>query len=171
MPRPPLRRLLPTLALLAATACGTLTAPQAASSPPALGPEDAAPVTRVVDGDTIHVRIAGQDRTVRYIGMDTPETVDPRRPVQAFGKEAAERNRQLVAGKIVRLEKDMSETDRFGRLLRYVYVDGRMVNAVLVEEGYARAATFPPDVRHKDLFLRLEREARAANRGLWAGGP
>jgi len=129
------------------------------------------PVTRVVDGDTIHVRIAGQDRTVRYIGMDTPETVDPRRPVQAFGKEASARNRQLVAGKTVRLEKDVSETDRYGRLLRYVYVDGRMVNAVLVEEGYARAATFPPDVKHKDLFLRLEREARSANRGLWAAGP
>lgn len=124
-------------------------------------------VVRVVDGDTIRVSLQGREITVRYIGIDTPESVDPRRPVQPFGKEAAQRNRELVEGKIVVLEKDVSETDRFGRLLRYVYVDGRMVNAVLVEEGYARAVSFPPDVKYQELFLRLEREARDAKRGLW----
>ena len=129
--------------------------------------EPKARVTRVVDGDTIHVSLGGRDYTVRYIGLDTPETVDPRRPVQPFGKEASDRNKQLVEGKIVTLEKDVSETDRFGRLLRYVYVDGRMVNATLVEEGYARAATFPPDVKYQELFRRLEQEAREVKRGLW----
>ena len=103
--------------------------------------------------------------------MDTPETVDPRRPVQRFGKEASDRNKQLVEGKTVRLEKDVSNTDKYNRLLRYVWVDGKMVNAVLVEEGFARAASFPPDVKHQDLFQRLERQAREAKRGLWGDGP
>lgn len=126
------------------------------------------PVVRVVDGDTIDVRLSGREVRVRYIGVDAPESVDPRRAVERFGREAAERNRQLVEGKTVRLEKDVSETDRFGRLLRYVWVDDRMVNAVLVEEGYARAVTYPPDVKYQDLLRRLEREARAAKRGLWS---
>lgn len=129
--------------------------------------EERVPVVRVVDGDTIHVRLGGREQTVRYIGVNTPETVDPRRAVERFGKEASERNRQLVEGKTVTLEKDVSHTDRFGRLLRYVYVDGRMVNAALVEEGYAHASAFPPDVKYRDLFTRLEREARSAKRGLW----
>jgi micrococcal nuclease len=155
------------VAAAALPACGLAAEP--AGAPP--NPEDAVPVTRVVDGDTIHVALGGRDVTVRYIGMDTPETVDPRRPVQRFGKEASERNRQLVQGKTVRLERDVSETDRFGRLLRYVWVDGQMVNATLVEEGFARSASYPPDVKHQELFRRLEREARAAKRGLWGDGP
>ncbi|MSQ28491.1 MAG: hypothetical protein EXR51_10200 [Dehalococcoidia bacterium] len=125
------------------------------------------PVVRVVDGDTIHVHLRGREQTVRYIGVDTPESVDPRRPVERLGREASQRNHQLVEGKMVTLEKDVSETDRFGRLLRYVYIDGRMVNATLVEEGFANASAFPPDVKYRDLFARLEREARAAKRGLW----
>jgi len=124
-------------------------------------------VTRVVDGDTIDVSIAGTTYRVRYIGIDTPETVDPRRPVGCYGHEASERNRQLVDGKTVELEKDVSETDDFGRLLRYVWVDGEMANAVLVREGYAVASTYPPDVRYQELFLSLQREARDAGRGLW----
>jgi len=128
---------------------------------------EAAQVTRVVDGDTIEVQIAGATYRVRYIGIDTPETVDPRRPVGCYGREASERNRQLVEGKTVGLEKDVSETDDFGRLLRYVWVDGEMVNATLVREGYATAATYPPDVKHQELFLSLQQEAIEAGRGLW----
>ncbi len=126
-----------------------------------------AQVTRVVDGDTIDVLLDGREQRLRYIGMNTPETVDPRRPVECFGHEASERNRQLVEGKTVGLERDVSETDRYGRLLRYVWVEGAMVNATLVAEGYATAATFPPDVKYADTFAALEAEARAAGRGLW----
>lgn len=143
--------------------------PAAVPTPPGMLP--AARVVRVVDGDTIEVEMAGRRFTVRYIGIDTPETVDPRRAVMCYGKEAARRNAELVEGKTVLLEKDVSETDRYGRLLRYVWVDGKMVNAVLVEEGYARAYTVPPDVRYADLFRRLEREARAQHRGLWGACP
>jgi len=126
-----------------------------------------AKVTRVVDGDTIRVETNGGEFRVRYIGIDTPETVDPRRPVQCFGHEASERNRQLVEGKVVGLEKDVSETDDFDRLLRYVWVEDTLVNAALVEEGYAMAYTYPPDVRNADLFASLQTDARANGRGLW----
>jgi endonuclease YncB( thermonuclease family) len=126
-----------------------------------------ATVTRVVDGDTIRVEIDGQEYRVRYIGIDTPETVDPRRPVGCFGREASERNRQLVDGKIVGLEKDISETDDFDRLLRYVWVGDLMVNAALVEEGYALASTYPPDVKYADQFASRQTRARESQSGLW----
>ena len=132
-------------------------------------PGTPAQVTNVVDGDTIDVRIDGREYRVRYIGVDTPETVHPTRGVEPYGLEASRRNRELVEGRTVYLEKDVSESDRFDRLLRYVWLeDGRMVNAVLVAEGYAHVATFPPDVRHAEEFLELERAARAEGRGLWA---
>ena len=136
---------------------------------PPVQEDEGVPVVRVVDGDTIRVGMKGRDVAVRYIGVNTPESVDRRRPVERLGKEAAQRNRELVEGKRVQLEKDVSETDRFGRLLRYVYrLEGRMVNALLVEEGYARASSYPPDVKYQELFRRLEREAREKKRGLWA---
>jgi len=121
-------------------------------------------VARVVDGDTIEIE-GGEH--VRYIGMNTPETVDPRRPVQCFGKEASNKNKELVEGKDVRLEKDISERDKFGRLLRYVYLDKMFVNLELVKEGYAYATSYPPDIKYQDLFRKAEREAREQKRGLW----
>ncbi|MBX5489612.1 MAG: thermonuclease family protein [Chloroflexi bacterium] len=139
------------------------------AAPPAGAVE--ARVVRVVDGDTIIVAIGGRQQRVRYIGVNAPESVDPRREVQCFGREAAARNAQLVDGQRVWLEKDVSETDPYGRLLRYVYVNGTMVNAELVREGYARAVTFPPDVRYAEELRRLEREAREARRGLWGTCP
>ena len=126
-------------------------------------------VTRVVDGDTVVIDTGDK---VRYIGIDTPETVSPTKPVQCFGKEASAFNTQLVGGKLVRLEKDISERDKYGRLLRFVYLeDGTDVNLVLVQNGYAHAATFPPDVRRASEFLVAEREARTAHRGLWSSCP
>ncbi|MCH8345907.1 MAG: thermonuclease family protein [Chloroflexi bacterium] len=152
---------------------GTATTPdptgatlEPSSSPTPVGLEEAI-VINVVDGDTIDVLIDGRKLRVRYIGIDTPETVDPRRPVECFGREASERNRELVEGMTVGLERDVSETDQFGRLLRYVWANGEMVNAALVEEGYASASAFPPDVRYAELFAALETQARADNRGLW----
>ncbi|MBI4319966.1 MAG: thermonuclease family protein [Chloroflexi bacterium] len=128
-------------------------------------------VVRVIDGDTIEVSIDGKNYTVRYIGIDTPETVDPRRAAEYYGKEASAKNKELVEGRTVRLEKDVSETDRYGRLLRYVYVGEAMINAELLRLGYAQASAYPPDVKYQDRFRELEREARAAGRGLWAVRP
>lgn len=129
--------------------------------------EAKAQVVRVIDGDTIDVNIGGKIYRVRYIGVDTPETVDPSQPVQCFGREASAFNKQLVEGKAVRLEKDISETDKYGRLLRYVYVGDLFVNAELLRQGFAQVVTYPPDVKYVDVYLQLQREAREANRGLW----
>jgi micrococcal nuclease len=128
-------------------------------------------VTAVMDGDTIEiVDPASPDRTVRvrYIGIDTPETVHPSKPVQCFGEEASTYNRTLVDGLPVRLERDISDTDRYGRLLRYVYLeDGTFVNLELVRQGYATVVTYPPDVAHAAEFQAAQQEARNAGRGLW----
>ena len=105
---------------------------------------------------------------VRYIGVDTPETHHPMRGVEPYGMEAAEANRKLVDGKALRLEFDVQERDRYGRLLAHLYLeDGTFVNAWLVENGYAMVMTIPPNIKHQDLFLKLQREAREARRGLW----
>ena len=120
-------------------------------------------VTRVIDGDTI--RVSGGQR-VRYVGIDTPEIGDS---PQYYGPEATRYNKQLLAGSKVTLEKDVSDRDRFDRLLRFVYADGILVNAELVREGYARAKVYLPDTRYAACFLALEREAREAKRGMWAG--
>jgi micrococcal nuclease len=125
-------------------------------------------VFNVVDGDTIDVLIEGQQARVRYIGIDTPETVHPTVGEEPYGSEASDYNKNLVLGQTVFLEKDVSETDQFGRLLRYVWLDEvTMVNALLVAEGYAQVTTFPPDVKHVELFLDLERAAREDALGLW----
>lgn len=125
-------------------------------------------VARVVDGDTIEIE--GGER-VRYIGMNTPETVDPRRPVQCFGKEASNKNKELVEGNNVHLEKDISERDQYGRLLRYVFLGDQFINLEMVKQGYAYADTFPPDVKYQEEFLTAQRAARAAKRGLWSECP
>lgn len=128
-------------------------------------------VSRVIDGDTIEIS-TGQK--VRYIGIDTPETVHPEKTVQCFGTEASQKNKELVEGKLVRLEKDVSETDKYGRLLRYVYLisDGStptiFVNDYLISQGFARASTYPPDVKYQDRFQEAEANARDNNRGLWS---
>lgn len=125
-------------------------------------------VKRVVDGDTLEL---ADGRKVRYIGINTPESVDPRRAPQCFGKEASLKNKELVEGKTVTLEKDVSEKDKYGRLLRYVYVGNIFINDFLVREGYAYAATYPPDLRYQQEFQEAQVQARTQNRGLWAGCP
>lgn len=127
-----------------------------------------AKVVRVVDGDTIEIE--GGVR-VRYIGIDTPETVSPSKPVQCFGKEASEKNKVLVEGQEIDMERDVSDKDSFGRLLRYVYVGTTFVNHYLVEQGYAYTATFPPDVKYKDMFVEAQQEARENKLGLWSSCP
>jgi micrococcal nuclease len=123
-------------------------------------------VASVVDGDTIKLETG---ETVRYIGINTPETVHPSKPVECFGKEASKKNKELVDQKEVRLEKDISDKDKYGRLLRYVYTnDDLLVNAVLVEEGFAYASNYPPDEEFKERFGIAEKEAKQEKRGLWA---
>lgn len=128
-------------------------------------------VVRIVDGDTLVV--TGGVR-VRLIGIDTPESVDPRRPVECFGKEAAEALARLVPpASVVRLEYDVERTDEFGRTLAYLYrtSDGLFVNAALVEQGFAQPATYPPNVAHAGDFAALGAQARQENAGLWSACP
>jgi micrococcal nuclease len=129
---------------------------------------------RVVDGDTVVVRIDGADEKVRLLGIDTPETVDPRRPVQCFGKEASRRTKELLPeGAEVRLERDVEPRDAYDRLLAYVYRadDGTFVNLALLEEGFAQTLTITPNVAYADRFAAAAREARDAGRGLWGACP
>jgi micrococcal nuclease len=126
-------------------------------------------VVRIVDGDTIHVRLGDRVERVRYIGVNTPELYHPTRGEEAGGRQARDANRGLVEGRSVRLEVDVQPRDRHGRLLAYVWVDDVMINAELVRLGFAQVMTVPPNVRHQALFLKLQRDARAARRGLWAG--
>lgn len=124
-------------------------------------------VTRVIDGDTFEIE---NGQKVRMIGIDTPESVHPDKEKNTeFGEMASAYTKQFLEGKKVRLEKDVSETDKYGRLLRYVYLeDGTFVNELLVKEGYAKVSTYPPDVKYADVFVEAERYARENNKGLWA---
>jgi len=138
--------------------------PSSSPAHPAAGPLRT--VVRVVDGDT--VVLDGNER-VRLIGINTPETVDPRRPVQWYGREASARAKSLLEGGRVRVEYDVERTDRYGRTLAYLHrEDGLFVNLALVEEGYAFAWRYPPNVRHADLLHEAERRAREGARGLWS---
>lgn len=121
-------------------------------------------VKRVTDGDTITLE---NGKVVRYIGIDAPESVDPRKPIQCYAKEASIKNKELVEGQVVGLEKDISETDKYGRLLRYVYKDSVLVNELLVKEGYAHSSSYPPDIKYQDRFKLAEQEAIENKRGLW----
>jgi micrococcal nuclease len=126
-----------------------------------------AEVVRVVDGDTIIARIDGLDYRVRYIGVDTPETVHPSQPVEEFGKEASQMNQALVGGRDVYLIKDISEVDQYDRLLRYVVADGFFVNYELVRAGYANVVTYPPDLSCVRTFRYAQQDAMNEQAGLW----
>ncbi len=187
-------RVLVVVALLALVALVALVAgcsalPQASAAPSApipdavarvlaagpTGPTTTAIVDRVVDGDTIIVRIGRDSDRVRYIGMDTPETVKPGTPVEWMGPEASAANKRLVSGRTVILEKDVSERDQYGRLLRDVWMkDGdrwTLANIQLVLGGFAQVTTYPPDVKYVDALLAAQRVARDADAGLWAPTP
>ena len=137
-------------------------------------------VTNVVDGDTVLVDVAGDVRRVRLIGVDTPETVHPRKPVQHYGPEASAFTKQALSGQRVWLEYDVAPLDKYQRHLAYVWLErpGRdeeavrrgMFNARLLLEGYGRVMTIQPNSRYSDLFARFQAEARAARRGLWRAG-
>lgn len=136
------------------------TLPPEAYCVPKMPPQEALTVA-ILDGDTIDVNIQGKTYRVRYIGIDAPEQDEQ------FFQEATQANASLVLDKKLFLFKDVSETDRYGRLLRYVFADGVFVNYALVRNGYAKAFTYPPDVSCANLFLEAERKAREENLGLW----
>lgn len=128
-------------------------------------------VTKVSDGDTIHIMMDGRDEKVRLIGINTPETVDPRRPVECFGKEASARMKELVGGKIVRLEYDDTQSvrDAYNRILAYVYLeDGQMINRKMIAEGYAYEYTYLTPYKYQKEFRELQLLAKTGERGLWA---
>ncbi len=144
---------------------------------------EVAVVTRAVDGDTVEVEITGrvdgpgagateigQSYDVRLLGIDTPESVSPREPVECFGREASAATAALLEGATVRLVRDVEDHDGFGRLLRYVYAGAELANARLAANGYARAYRYPPNVRWSSLFGELEQQARQRRLGLWSVG-
>ena len=148
-------------------------AAQAAQATPWPTPEGAAAaeVLEVIDGDTIRVRLGDEAHLVRYIGIDAPETGEGYRPYEWLGPEATDVNASLVAGGRVWLVGDVSDEDAYGRLLRYVWADGLLVNAEMVRRGYAEAKAYPPDTAYSALLEDAEQEARAAKRGLWGARP
>ncbi|BDG59281.1 thermonuclease family protein [Caldinitratiruptor microaerophilus] len=182
----------PRPAARAPAEAGAAAPPAAPPTPAPAAPEEDTPaapetvpatVIRVVDGDTAEMRLeGGRAETVRFIGVNTPETVAPNRPVEPYGKEASAFTRSRLQGKTVHLEFDVERRDRYGRLLAYVWlsppqngdareVREKMFNAILLAGGYAQVMTVPPNVRYAELFVQLQREAREGNRGLWGLEP
>ena len=136
-------------------------------------------VTRVVDGDTAVIRVNGEDRRVRFLGVDTPETVHPNKPVQFYGKEASNFTKESLTGKNVWLEYDVSPTDRYNRHLAYVWtsrpnsinestIRQSMYNAKLLLGGYAKVTIIKPNKRYEELFRKFESEAKSAKIGMWS---
>lgn len=170
LPHPHLPTAVIALALLLLTGCGLLGGSD--PSPPGTGT-----VAQVVDGDTIEVALGPRTETVRLLGIDTPETVEPGAPVDCFGPEASARTKALLPeGAEVRLTRDVEVRDRFGRLLAYVERtrDGLFVNRSLVADGYARTLSIAPNDAHRGALAAAERDARRDGRGLWgacSGGP
>ncbi len=130
-------------------------------------------VVQTIDGDTILVDMDGKPEKVRLIGLDTPETVDPRRPVQCFGREATAKAKNILSGQKVRIEPDMSQDsrDRYGRLLAYVFLpDGTLFNKMMIEEGYGHEYTYTLPYKYQAEFKAAETRARELKKGLWANG-
>lgn len=140
--------------------------PEAKTSPSVVAStSEQAIVVKIVDGDTVKL---DNGKTLRYIGIDTPETKHPRKPQECFGQEATAKNKELVEGKTVTLVKDVNNTDRYGRLLRYVYVDNLFINEELVKQGYAFSTGYPPDIAKQNQLNEAEKFARENKLGLWA---
>lgn len=128
-------------------------------------------VIKIVDGDTLTLDIDGKSTTLRLIGLDTPETSDPRKPVQCFGVEASNKAKEILTGKNVSIEKDPSqgELDKYGRLLAYVYLpDGTLFNKLMIEDGYGHEYTYNLPYKYQTQFKAAERKAREDKKGLWA---
>jgi micrococcal nuclease len=162
---PSLRRIVSLLVPALLTGCAGGDAPTAAG----LADRRPVPVTRVVDGDTLHVSVRGRDVTIRLIGIDAPEVGWYGGEAECFGARAGRFARRLLDGKRVRLEYDRDRTDPYGRALAYVHLsDGRMVNVVLVRRGFATVAIYPPNERYEERLRQAESRARGEDAGLWS---
>jgi micrococcal nuclease len=142
-----------------------------ASSPAMPARLPSAKVSRVVDGDTVHVLLNGKDETLRLIGINTAETVDPRRPVECFGKEASNQAKAMLSNQTVYLESDPSqqERDRYGRLLRYIWLPGgRLFNLELIAQGYAYEYTYDTPYKYQKQFKQAQQQAQSRQIGLWS---
>ncbi|MCK4892255.1 MAG: thermonuclease family protein [Candidatus Pacebacteria bacterium] len=130
-------------------------------------------IIKVIDGDTVVVMIGGKNETIRLIGINTPEIVDPRRPVECFGREASKKVKEALINKRIRLEGDdaVSDKDEYGRLLRYIFLeDGTNFNKIMIKDGYAYEYTYNVPYKYQDEFKQVETDAREAKKGLWADG-
>ena len=126
-------------------------------------------VVRVVDGDTLVIDYNGTNEKVRLIGIDTPESVHPNEEKNTeFGDMVSNYSKKMLTGKKVQVELDVEQRDKYGRLLAYLYLDGQMYNKVLLEKGYAKLATYPPNVKYVDEFTKIQKRARENKMGLWA---
>lgn len=127
-------------------------------------------VSRVIDGDTFEIVNRGKTEKIRLIGVDTPESVKPGHEVEPYGLEASNYTKKMIKGKIVQLEFDVQERDKYGRLLAYVHIeeDGTFLNAQLLEEGLATVFTVPPNVRYADNFLKIQKKAQQNKKGIWS---
>lgn len=141
------------------TACGT--------KPAAVAGRERVKVERIVDGDTIEVTMKGKKEIIRLIGVDTPETKKPNTPVMFYGKEASAFTKKRLEKETVELEFDVDKLDPYKRLLAYVWIGDELFNRTLVQEGYARMATFPPNVKYVDAFKQDQEAARNKKKGLW----
>ena len=155
----------------ASPAKSPITAAAVASLLPLAPVNDFGPVVRVIDGDTLAIKLNGREERVRLLGINAPETVDPKMPVQCFGPEASNRAKDLLTGQTVRLELDPSQGryDKYGRLLAYVWLaDGTNVNLKMIQDGYAYEYTYDLPYKYQAEFKTAEFAARTANRGLWS---
>lgn len=128
-----------------------------------------AKIINVIDGDTFAATVNGKEERIRLLLVDTPETKHPDKPIQPFGEEASAFTKSILTnGKVVQLEFDLAQRDKYGRLLAYVYVDGKMLNEILLEKGFARLAVFPPNTQYVDEFGALQENAQTAGVGIWS---
>jgi micrococcal nuclease len=140
-------------------------------APGAGGPRSEATVTRVLDGDTIHVDLDGTETTIRIIGIDTPEKDGPYTEEECFGREATRYTERALGGRDVELEFDVERTDRYDRTLAYVWLDGGLFDERILREGYAVLLTVPPNVKYVDRLTEAQHDGRYAGAGLWGACP
>jgi micrococcal nuclease len=153
--------------ILALMLTGTILAGCSPATVSSSSGREKAKVVKIVDGDTFEVEIGGKKEKIRLIGVDTPETKKPNTPIMYYGKEASDYTKKRLDQKTIELEWDVDKYDQYKRMLAYVWIGDELFNRTLVQEGYARIATFPPNVKYVELFKKDQEDARKKEKGLW----